>query len=97
MPHSRLQVKSATDRNSLARGANYRARNNMVDTMDPDPRHRIVGAKQRIQQIDVLLRTETNPKKCMALKAERARCKKLILLDTELVRRYYTSLHTQAA
>ena len=63
----------------------------MVDTMDSDPRKRIIGAKNRIHQIDEMLRSETNPKKSVALKMERARCKKLIAIDSESVRKYYTA------
>ena len=64
----------------------------MADTMDADPRKRILGAKHRISQIDEILATETNPKKCIALKAERAKCKALIALDTETVKRYYSNI-----
>ena len=67
----------------------------MVDTMDPDPRRRLVGAKARISQIDGLLREETNPKKSMALKAERVRCKKMMESDVEMIKKYYS--HSIAA
>ena len=64
----------------------------MFDVMDPDPRNRIEGAKHRIQQIEELLRAETNPKRCIALKAERTKCKKLIVHDVEHVKRFYSNI-----